>query len=931
MTRTNYYNFINNSVLISQLKDEFQYKLNLNRSKHVRFNDDIIWSQITGVVFDLFSQLINFELELIKDHDVSSHFSEKTAYFYSVISTDEKWQSEFFKTYPVFSTLLKSKLLNISNFILEILNNLGKDLIELKNHGFEINSELTNLKFCSGDLHNDKCTVMLQFSNSKKIYYKPRNLAPELLIQELITSNFEVIVGRTILKRVRTLNKGEYGYSEHVENEGCQNLTEVKDYYFNIGCLSAFCYLLGIQDIICDNVIAHKSQVALIDLECVLTPYKAPNDSIVLHKKSYADLFFSTSLYHSGIIPRLTSTDFENPYSNDSCLIYQKESFKHLPKIKNTSFDAKRFCHDFTQGFVFGYNSIKANKFFTIDVIKEIENCEITGRYLEKPTIFYNKMLMHLLHPISLTSNSNFNNSLKDLIKTHELTTKEEVLQAEIKQLQNIDIPYFCTTPTSRSIYDNKGNEIKREYFEFTGLEMLKHRISSLNEQNLHRHLEIINNSFLTHFNFKEADSKVNVKIKEDYLTINNKKELDLVVVKTEINRIADYIISKSYDDNNPSWIDINLNSFEIYEQSILPPGLAHGTDGISIFLGLAGDFCENDGFKKTSKSIIEKNIDVFLNFKLFKALNQNFTSPYLFPLSTVYATLYLRNIIDINKEVIEALIDKYFEYTYLFYANINNNCLLNGVAGNVNLLYSINKIYQDERCIKLAEEIGTYLMKISHSNSRLAKWKTKEGYYLTGYSHGTASYANSLILIYQITQNEKFLKHALKAIQFDMNSYNKHIGEFYDYRYKPEVRFASTWAHGSAGIGLSHIINNQFGVNLTESILERCRTSILKNPKLNNHTLMNGFWGNLEILRGLENSISLKIHDFEQIVFQIIESKKAETWISGLPFNNESLSTLNGICGVGYSIIRQFNWKNTPSILCLEINNGLLIDNLHK
>ncbi|MCZ2141045.1 MAG: hypothetical protein LC096_06585, partial [Bacteroidia bacterium] len=101
MTRTNYYNFISNSVLISQLKDEFQYKLNLNRSRHVRFNDDIIWSQITGVVFDLFSQLINFELELIKDYDVSSHFSEKTAYFYSVISTDEKWQSEFFKTYPV--------------------------------------------------------------------------------------------------------------------------------------------------------------------------------------------------------------------------------------------------------------------------------------------------------------------------------------------------------------------------------------------------------------------------------------------------------------------------------------------------------------------------------------------------------------------------------------------------------------------------------------------------------------------------------------------------------------------------------------------------------------------------------------------------------------------------------------------------------------
>ncbi len=256
---------------------------------------------------------------------------------------------------------------------------------------------------------------------------------------------------------------------------------------------------------------------------------------------------------------------------------------------------------------------------------------------------------------------------------------------------------------------------------------------------------------------------------------------------------------------------------------------------------------------------------------------------------------------------------------------------MLNGIAGNVNLLYSIFKIYKDDKYVTLSIKIGEHIIRCARVNKDGASWITREGVHLSGYSHGSASYSNSLLMLYEITGKEKFLEYSQLALKFDRSTFNANMNEFIDYRYQGEKKYSASWAHGSAGIGLARLVNNDLGIHCDMEEINNCRNSILRK-KSEIHTLMNGFLGNLEILRGIGNVLKLPSEDYIGMLGNLIRNKEDNlNWKSGLPMSHLSLSTLNGISGIGYSLIRQTDWENTPSILCLELNKGLLIKSLHE
>ena len=96
------------------------------------------------------------------------------------------------------------------------------------------------------------------------------------------------------------------------------------------------------------------------------------------------------------------------------------------------------------------------------------------------------------------------------------------------------------------------------------------------------------------------------------------------------------------------------------------------------------------------------------------------------------------------------------------------------------------------------------------------------------------------------------------------------------------------------------------------------------KNGFLGNQCICHGDFGNLEILKGLSNK-----HKNDSFIWNYLDklcddfslNKKNNCGDGG---QMELLGLFMGYSGFGYQMLRFYDWKNAPSVLCLETPNTL-------
>lgn len=121
------------------------------------------------------------------------------------------------------------------------------------------------------------------------------------------------------------------------------------------------------------------------------------------------------------------------------------------------------------------------------------------------------------------------------------------------------------------------------------------------------------------------------------------------------------------------------------------------------------------------------------------------------------------------------------------------------------------------ERVLELAKACGDHLLATAHENvaddgAKHYRWKTEyiagEAPYLTGFSHGQAGIIHSLVRLFDVTLDERYLKVAQGAIAWEDSLYSSKKKNWPDFRQKHErdVFKWSSWCHGAAGICMSRV-----------------------------------------------------------------------------------------------------------------------------
>ncbi|WP_142353857.1 DUF4135 domain-containing protein, partial [Bacillus velezensis] len=97
------------------------------------------------------------------------------------------------------------------------------------------------------------------------LVYKPRSLEIDVFYEKVI--DYVNQYYQTNLKTPLSLDQGEYGWQEYVQSEPCDNIEQVRNYYYQFGMHLGFIYAFQGSDFHFENIIACRDKPVLVDLE----------------------------------------------------------------------------------------------------------------------------------------------------------------------------------------------------------------------------------------------------------------------------------------------------------------------------------------------------------------------------------------------------------------------------------------------------------------------------------------------------------------------------------------------------------------------------------------------------------------------------------------------------------------------------------------
>ena len=164
--------------------------------------------------------------------------------------------------------------------------------------------------------------------------------------------------------------------------------------------------------------------------------------------------------------------------------------------------------------------------------------------------------------------------------------------------------------------------------------------------------------------------------------------------------------------------------------------------------------------------------------------------------------------------------------------------------------------------------------------------------------------------------------KHSLLH---DRSFYSDKIQGWIDGRNTSYEEDSGSWCHGATGIALSRLILASEGFS-DKIMMKELNVAIKQVEKRIGYNLSvcHGSMGNLEILHLLSMRNDTKALKWVNSI--ATEISKGQDVICGDDNRNSQVGLFMGFAGIGYQLLKFYDWNKVPSILCLEISRSTLL-----
>jgi len=835
---------------------------------------------------------------------------------------------------------------------------------------------LTGVAGGAGDTHRGGHSVMiLTFDSGLRLLYKPKSLSIDVHFQEFLAWLNER-GSHPPFRLLNLINKETYGWSEFAYAMECHTKEEVERFYERQGGYLALLYMLDATDFHHENVIAAGEHPLLVDLEALFHPRPKKGEM----NPTPAQLFLEQSVMRIALLPikvffneegegldigglahiegQLSPrpiAQWEDKGTDEMKLVQKRvilQGSQNNPRLHGQEVQALDYLEQIISGFTTIYRLFMTYRDEVLTtILTSIAHDEV--RFVARDTRTYSILLNESFHP----------NMLRDAFKRERLfdhlwmSVEDQpslalLIPAERADLLGGDIPMFTTRPESCDLWTSR-RECIPAFFGESSLDFVRRRIEQLRDSDLQLQLWVIRASFADMAGERTSATPAPLVLskasshRSSPPTHSDQRGTQLLALA---RTIGDRLSSTAlWDGSCADWFGLTLIMERSWQITAGGLDLYSGLPGIILFLSYLGMITEEQRFTdlaqagfNTLHTLIQKNLTAL-------ALEQIGMGAFTGLGSYLYLLVHLASLWNDS-----SLLKEPQNLLHLFASKVEKDeqfDVMDGSAGCIASLLNLYAVAPSEQILGLAIQCGEHLLAHAQPMPIGLGWKARQhDLPLSGFSHGAAGIAWSLLRLAAASGDERFRASALAALAYEDSLYSHDQHNWRDVRKRPatrvvldelqaappqEERYGMSWSHGAPGIALGRLISLPYLDNATmRNQLERALDTTIAQGFGHhheqvgpNHSLAHGDCGNLEtILVAAHTLHTPHLHEhLERLTAQLMENVQQYGWAMGVPRNIETPGLLLGLSGMGYQCLRLAEPERIPSLLILAPPPNLL------
>lgn len=806
---------------------------------------------------------------------------------------------------------------------------------------------LLELEFGAGDSHCNGQTVAILRCDNGRVVYKPRSLAVDDALQRFVAS-IEARHPHLLSVRVpNSIDRGTHGWSEYVDHRYAADESELRSFYRGIGQWLAIMRLLGGSDLHAENVIAHGGVPVVIDCETLFTPRIPPKRSGLGEGPDRAAALIAGTVLTIGLLPgRGIGLGWRGVDSSATGMLPGQQPMLPLPSLVEVGSDRvrigtrmvaatparnhpssepmlSRYWPHVLEGFEeAGKTLLCMEQSQTLGPAIEVF-AECTVRVVPRATEVYAEMGRMLWHPISLHDEG------KARLRAHDLLAKmaanvaaapddPAVIDAEIEDLLDGDVPYFCTTPQYGRLQGPRGTQWLPES------NLLDEAWREWKQADFDLERRVIRASLVSAYindGWMPEEETLLPKQARDGDLDSRRRRQAAAIIGTLIGQ------SIPGNDGSVAWIAPVLGQNGWLVQP-LGPDLYNGTSGIAL---VAGAYLREMAVGRADP--VDGVEDLFLRTLRTLALaeekraEQRQRQAKMRPLapggyiglgSQIWTYLALASLGLDQGQGVQRARDLAEELPWAVEADEAHD-LLSGSAGAIVPLIALYRATGDGGYLVLADRLADRLR--GHADIeegrmfwRHSQWPDGVG----GFAHGSTGIGWALALLARETGQERHLATARSAFAFEDALFDEQERNWLDLRKLAGARTAAAWCHGAVGIGLAAFDLDPAGEqSRTRSILRAAAAATWRIGLGWNHCACHGDTSALELL---QHAIALREGppglSREDLLSLLLTSLEEHGPCCGVLRETFAPGLMPGATGIVYQLLRSHPDSDLPSIL---------------
>jgi type 2 lantibiotic biosynthesis protein LanM len=749
------------------------------------------------------------------------------------------WQ-ELFVRYPALARLIATAIHHWLAASAEFLERLQQDAPHLREL-FGADGGVESIEDGLSDPHNGGRTVkIVRFGNGVQVVYKPKSLLMDEGWGRLLAWMEERDL-RLDLRAARTLNRQSHGWVEFITARACEDLEQVRRFYFRAGILICLAHALRFTDLHHENVIGSGEHPVPIDLETLLAP--DPPSAGGLEPGAPLTRFLQ-SVNRSFLLPAWTPAEngsepvdlsglgggestamtpgrvlrWEHRNTDAMRLVNAPAPMSasaNRPLLHGTLVEPADFVDQMVAGFEAAYGFLLQHREQMLSDGGPLAWFQgARSRLVIRHTQLYARLRIRGLMPRMLTQgierSLEFEALYRCILVSEDTCITPVIAAAEVRALEQMDIPYFeVDTATGNLLVEDRV--LERAFVPESGIQAARRVIAGLNPEDERFQIAMIRATF---------DARTRRAATVAHSAEWSYGERGGAPVRAAewlegARKIGDRIEEGAFlHQGRAAWMGLDLLlPSDRYQLQVLGPGLYTGAGGIVLLLAAlhavdGGGSSRRDlalaGVESLRHDFWSSRLHARFSRTLLCAQGIGFASG---PGSVIYWLVHSSSLLNAP----ELLEDAVRVAATLEAGAIRADTQLDVLGGAAGALLALLLLYRatgDARTLSLAVECGWHLVNAQiRRDGQPSGWPTVEGRELTGFSHGAAGISYALLRLYQATGNEQFFAAARAGIAYERSVFLPEAGNWPDLRAnKPPGAMARAWCHGGPGIALARL-----------------------------------------------------------------------------------------------------------------------------